>query len=104
VSELLCKQCNAVIPREHRVASIAISRGNDESIYSYWRCDACSFYTVRSFDDSFLGDDGGVFFLGAVSKEVGEEIVALIKQCPDRMDQYCDCASHQKLYYGTPRT
>jgi hypothetical protein len=104
VSGLLCKQCNAIIPNENRAAGIAISRGNDASIYSYWRCDACSFYTILSFDDSFLGDDGGVSFLGAVSKEVGEEIVALIKQCPDRIDKCCDCESHQKLYYGTPRT
>jgi hypothetical protein len=101
LSEILCKKCSAVVPQENRAASIAISVGADEYIYSYWRCNTCSFYTLRSFHDPFMGADAEVVLLGAVPKEAGEKIVALIEGCPAPMDKSCDCESHQKLYYGT---
>jgi hypothetical protein len=104
LSELLCKQCNAIIPNENRAAGIAISVASDEYIYSYWRCDACFSYTIRSYYDPFMGNDAEVILLGAVPKETGEQILELIDKCPDRMDKWCDCESHRLLYYGTPRT
>jgi len=45
-----CAQCAREIPASPgRQAGISILVLGDEYTYSYWRCDACGFYTVESY-------------------------------------------------------
>ena len=97
-----CVQCQQAFPTGSLArAGISIFVMGDEYIYSYWRCDACGFYTVESYHDRFTGEDE-VTFLPAVSREIGDRCVALVQACPTPFDKYCECRSHRALYYGLP--
>ena len=98
-----CLHCQRPFPRRVKAeAGIAILVQGDEYYYSYWLCDACDHYTVKSYHDRFAGDDE-VSFLPPVSREVGDRAVELIAACPDPNDKFCDCESHQALFYGLPQ-
>ncbi|MGK5083933.1 hypothetical protein WDW37_11585 [Bdellovibrionota bacterium FG-1] len=97
-----CLNCQKEFPEEAKPrAGIAIMVAGDEYTYSYWQCEVCSFYTVKSYYDPFMGDNSEVTFLPPMSKEVGDRCVALVLACPAPFDKYCECASHQALYRGS---
>jgi len=100
---ITCVQCKRELPADDGPqAGISISVMGDEYIYSYWRCDACGFYTVESYLDRFMGDSE-VTFLPPIPQAVGEHCVALARQCPTPYDKTCECPAHRALYYGLPR-
>lgn len=84
-------------------AAISIFVAGDEYTYSYWKCKECSFYTVESYHDRFLGAEDEAFFLPPFSEEEGDRCVELVRACPSPFNKSCQCASHDELYYGTPR-
>jgi len=93
-----CAKCGADLGGfEDRVVFLCIEVMGDEYVYSYWRCEACGYYTDESFRDSFttgLHSSGGDF---AISPERGAEIVARIRQCPDPGDKRCRCPVHREM-------
>lgn len=95
-----CANCHRDIGETlDRIASIAILAMGDEYVYSYFRCSACEMYTIEQYHDHFTGDDD-VSVAGPISREAGEQIVELIRQCPDPQSKNCDCSSHRALYSG----
>jgi hypothetical protein len=68
----------------------------DEYIYSYWYCSACKVYTAEVYHDRFMGEDS-VHCQGPISKERGNEILALIRKCPKPNNKRCTCDAHREF-------
>jgi len=72
----------------------------DEYIESYYFCPSCQVYTVEVARDRFDGDgemSGNIY--GPISKEKGDEKVALIRKCDRPYDKKCRCEAH-RAYFG----
>lgn len=95
-----CKSCNADLGgAEARAGFICAEVMGDEYIDSYWYCEGCEMYMTGGLRDPFHGEikeSGG----GQLSKEIGDGIIASIRQCPDPSDERCQCAAHQKMRRG----
>ncbi|HOD80444.1 MAG: hypothetical protein BWX88_01071 [Planctomycetes bacterium ADurb.Bin126] len=79
------------------VAVIAQEVMGDEYIESFFFCQACGVYTQESYHDRFLGEDS-VAIHGPIDKTRGDELVELIRQCPDPTNKKCKCPIHQKHF------
>lgn len=97
-----CARCKRTLQDADRRAGISIFVMGDEYTYTYWFCEACQEYTVEAYHDRFLGEDS-VGVLAPQPKAVGDRAVALIQACPSPHDKWCECPSHQAMYYGLPR-
>ena len=98
-----CLKCGSEFQAAQQAeAAIHIFVTGDEYTYSYFSCDNCRYYTIKSYCDQFCGEEE-VSFLQPVPGEVGEKYMELIRSCPDPRDQTCGCPSHKALFYGTPR-
>lgn len=96
-----CSQCKRPLgaPVEGGfVPSISGGIMGDEYIESYYFCTHCGVYTVEVVHDRFLGEED-VRLRGPVSKEAGDEKVALIKRCPEPGNKKCRCDAH-RAYFG----
>jgi DNA-directed RNA polymerase subunit RPC12/RpoP len=92
-----CVQCKRDFSDEDRIASISGSFMGDEHIETYYLCSECGRYTVESYRDSFtLGESEHP--MGALSKEEGDERVALIRQCPRPWSKRCRCDAHRQYF------
>lgn len=97
-----CSQCGKEFdpsdPR-HPAASISGSIMGDEQTDSYFFCSVCGVYTLKVYYDRFLGEDEASVH-GPISKEEGDERVALISQCIEPWDKKCRCKAHQTYFGG----
>ena len=95
--EIPCGNCGVTLTKS--VGSISILVLGDEYIYSYFPCSACDEYTAESYRDQFFGEAVTGHVTG-ISREEGDSITAAIAACPDPLNKFCDCSSHQALYTG----
>lgn len=92
-----CAKCGTDLGGvEKRAAYLCVEVMGDEYIYSYWRCDACGYFTDESFRDSFTTGEHERGRDYAIPPERGREIVEEIGRCPDPADKRCDCEVHRK--------
>ena len=97
-----CSQCGRDFDGRHAdpcAASICGSVMGDEYIESYYLCRQCNVYTVEIYHDRFLGEDE-VTVRGPVLKLEGDELIALIKQCPEPWNKKCRCQAHRTYFRG----
>lgn len=97
-----CIQCGREFDRQDAdcpAAVIATEVMGDEYIESFFFCRACGVYTQEIYHDRFLGEDS-VRTSGPLSKERGDALVALIRECPDPMDKKCTCPTHRRFLRG----
>ena len=92
-----CGQCKAKWDGyKNMVASITLERIGDEHTYYYWFCPECEAYTVVWNVDQFLGSEETMKPM-VLDRKKGDEIVALIKKCPNPDSKRCRCEGHDKL-------
>ena len=94
-----CAQCGRQFDRQDKdcpAAAIAVEVMGDEYIQSFFFCRACGVYTQETYHDRFLGEDS-VGVSGPIPKDRGDELVALIRTCPDPMDKHCQCPAHREF-------
>jgi hypothetical protein len=97
-----CSRCGRELPggkQGARQASICGSVMGDEYIESYYYCEQCLVYTREIYHDRFAGDDT-VSVQGPIEKSKGEDLIAVIRRCPDPMNKRCRCEAHME-YFGT---
>ena len=91
-----CSSCGRYVGElGDQKASIAVLKGGDEHIYSYFSCDECGAYTVEVYHDFFITGESTILLLPPLSNEEGNGILELIGRCPDRDDKSCDCEAHK---------
>ena len=74
----------------------------DEYTESYYLCPSCQVYTVSVERDRFDGDgELSENVYGPVSKEKGDEKVALIRRCDRSYDKKCRCEAHRAYFEGS---
>lgn len=95
-----CKQCNRPFQNEDRVISISGSIMGDEHTDVYYLCPACNLYTVAEWWDDFTGEET-VNVTGPLSKEQGDERVALARKCAQPWDKKCRCEAHRTYFNNT---
>ena len=84
------------------MASISGSIMGDEYTESYYLCPSCQVYTVSVARDRFDGDgELSENVYGPVSKEKGDEKVALIRRCDRSYDKKCRCEAHRAYFEGS---
>jgi len=99
---IVCSQCERRFDQETGeawVASICGSIMGDETIETFYYCEACGVYSVEVYRDRFLGEDE-VRARGPVPKAEGDAAVELIKQCAEPWNKKCRCAAHRS-YFGS---
>jgi hypothetical protein len=97
-----CVQCgNELDPANEsiRIASMSGSIMGDEYTDIYYFCGACGVYTVQSWYEPFLGEESSTSH-GPVSREEGDEAVALIRQCCEPWNKKCRCQAHRTYFKG----
>ena len=95
-----CSKCGREFDRKGLDRPAAVICGEvmgDEYIESYFFCAACGVYTQEVYHDRFLGEDS-VGVHGPLPKAKGDEMVELIRQCPDPMDKKCNCDAHRRYF------
>jgi len=81
------------------MASISGSIMGDEYTDSYYFCSKCQVYTLQEHHDRFLGDDD-TRVRGPISRDEGDHLVKLIRQCPRPWDKKCRCPAHLEYFRG----
>ena len=92
-----CKQCDRPLVKEDRVASMSGSIIGDECTDSYFLCPVCGVYTVAQWWDNFTGEEA-MTLAGPLSRQVGDERIALIAQCARPWDKKCRCDAHRAYF------
>ena len=95
-----CAKCGREFDRrggDHPAAAMAGEVMGDEYIESFFFCAACGVYTQEIYHDRFLGDDS-VTVSGPIDKARGDELVELIRRCPDPMNKKCECDAHRQYF------
>lgn len=88
---------------EHPVRLGTICRlalGNEE-IYTLYRCPDCKKYFLDCYEDIFMPVDDlpdPQWKRGPFDEANGELLLRMIKECPDPLDKYCDCAAHERFF------
>jgi len=95
----ICQQCKRKFLDEERIASISGSIMGDEYTDSYYLCPVCQVYTVASWRDNFTGIET-MSISGPISKQEGDERVALISRCPRPWEKKCRCEAHRSYFRG----
>lgn len=95
-----CSRCTAPVSPEGlaRACSIAGSLFGNEHIDTLYRCSHCGCYTIERYVDHFDGEETAAPD-GPLTKERGEELVALIQRCERPYDKNCRCRAHRE-YFG----
>lgn len=94
---MLCANCQHDLgDTSQRDAFIAVEIAGDEYIFSYWRCDACGYYTLETYHGRFSGSEE-ITAGDPIPANEGDAIVALIEQCPTPSNKRCSCPVHQKI-------
>jgi hypothetical protein len=97
-----CSGCQKELTSQSRVASISASIMGDEYSESYYFCPSCQVYTVNVARDRFDGDgEVSENSYGPVSKEKGDEKVALIGKCDRPYEKKCRCEAHRAYFEGS---
>ena len=91
-----CVKCGQEIEK----CSASMSGGimGDEYSDSFYFCDKCQVYTKEVTHDRFCGPETSDTS-GPISKEKGDALVKLIKNCKEPWNKKCRCSAH-KEYYG----
>ncbi len=93
-----CKKCGTDLGGLHkRVASICLLAQGDEEVRSYFLCKACNVYTVWFVIENFFTDELTRFAADPIPREKGDKIIENIRKCPDPMDKWCTCPTHEEL-------
>lgn len=69
----------------------------DEHTDVYFLCPVCGVYSVAQWWDNFTGEET-VSLSGPLSRQAGDEQVALIRQCPRPWDKKCRCDAHRAYF------
>ncbi len=88
-----CKQCNRPFQPEDWAAFMSGSIMGDEHTDTYYLCPVCHLYTVESCWDNFTGVET-ISVSGPLSKDEGDEAVAVIRKCSWPWDKTCRCPAH----------
>ena len=96
----ICQQCKREFLEDERMASMSGSVLGDECTDSYFLCPVCQLYTVVSWHDNFTGIET-MSVSGPISRQRGDESVALIRQCPRPWDKKCRCEAHLAYFRNT---
>jgi hypothetical protein len=90
-----CSSCNRDLGDFSKcAASISVEQLGDEYTESFFYCDRCECWTQELYIDRFLGE-GTSRVCGPIPKARGDELVKLIRQCPDPGDKHCECEVHK---------
>ena len=92
-----CIKCKRPFQDEDRIASISGSIMGDEYTDSYFFCPLCGVYTVASWRDNFTGFET-MSLSGPMSRQKGDERVALIAKCDRPWDKKCRCDAHRAYF------
>jgi hypothetical protein len=95
-----CIRCRREFRGEDRSASISGSIMGDEHTDAYFLCPVCDTYTVVSWWDNFTGVESEQRS-GLLSRQEGDKLVALIRQCSEPWDKKCRCAAHRRYFNDT---
>ncbi len=96
-----CKGCSRTFEDGDRVAAISGSIMGDEHTDVLYFCPSCCQYTVVEWWDNFTGGEETCKVSGPLSKEAGDERVALIRKCAEPWDKKCRCAAHRAYFNDT---
>jgi len=80
------------------VASISTMAAGIEYIHCYVFCKPCDLFTRDTYKDNWSGDAD--IFIETMTREVAEEKIAQIAQCPTPNDKFCRCPIHEKIGVG----
>ena len=69
----------------------------DEYTDVYYLCPVCGMYTVENWRDNFTGYET-VNLSGPLSRQDGDERIALIRQCSRPWDKKCRCSAHRAYF------
>ena len=92
-----CLRCKRPFLDEDLAASISGSFMGDEHTEAYFLCPGCGVYTIENARDSFTGGESESVS-GPVSKQEGDKLVALIRQCSQPSNKRCRCEAHRRYF------
>jgi hypothetical protein len=95
-----CSKCGGELGGENKgaVASISGSIMGDEYTDTYFFCEKCGVYSMVKERDRFCGEEV-LTTAGPLSKEEGDQKVALIRRCKELWNKRCRCEAHIS-YFG----
>ena len=100
-SMILCTGCQRELMEQSIAASISADIMGDEYTESYYLCPSCILYTLVVSRDRFDGDGQlSENVCGPLTKEKGDEKVALIRSCDTSYDKKCRCDAHRTYFKG----
>jgi len=97
-----CQKCSVTPEKSkgfYRAASMAGSIIGNEHIDSLWYCESCQCFTRERYVDYFDGGESSSLD-GPISKDKGDEMLALMSECKTPTEKRCRCRAHQK-YFGS---
>lgn len=95
-----CIVCGRPFTDEDFAASISGSIMGDEHTDTYYLCPVCQVYTVVNYWDDFTGIES-LELSGPVTRERGDKLVILIRQCAEPWDKKCRCEAHRAYFNNT---
>jgi hypothetical protein len=79
------------------VATICIDAMGDEEDRTWFLCETCDAYSVWVCNEAFFTDEVKMWAEGPITREKGDQIVGMIRQCPAPRLKSCRCPAHRKL-------
>jgi len=95
--EINCPKCKKTSKLSENKGSIALLKGGNEHIDTYFYCNDCYIYFIDEYCDNFMTDDSSSG-QRVIDNEIAEKAINMIKQCHDPLNKKCNCKIHLEFF------